>query len=78
MSFFDELKRRNVFRVGFAYGVASWVLLQIVDLVLDNVEAPDWVIDVFMMVVALGFVVALVIAWAYEVTTRRNKAGIRS
>ena len=68
MSFFDELKRRNVFRVGIAYGVASWVLLQIVDLVLDNIEAPGWVMDVFMMVVVLGFVVALVIAWAYELT----------
>ena len=68
MSFFEELKRRNVFRVGIAYGVASWVLLQFVDLVLDNVEAPGWVMDVFMMFVVLGFVVALVIAWAYELT----------
>jgi len=68
VSFFEELKRRNVFRVGIAYGVAAWVLLQIVDLVLDNVEAPDWVMDVFMMIVVLGFIVALVIAWAYEMT----------
>ncbi|MFT5140862.1 MAG: TolB-like protein/Tfp pilus assembly protein PilF [Rhodothermales bacterium] len=68
MSFFEELKRRNVFRVGIAYGVVSWVLLQIVDLVLDNITAPDWIMHVFMLFVGLGFVVALVIAWAYEMT----------
>lgn len=68
MSFFKELKRRNVVRVAIAYGVASWVILQIVDLVLDNVEAPDWVMDVFMLVVVLGFLVSVVIAWAYEIT----------
>ena len=68
MNFFEELKRRNVFRVGIAYGVASWVLLQIVDLVLDNIAAPDWVMKVFMLAVALGFVAAVLIAWAYELT----------
>ena len=68
MSFFDELKRRNVFRVGGAYGVAAWVLLQIVDLVLDNVAAPDWVMHVFMLFVGIGFVAAVIIAWAYELT----------
>lgn len=67
MSVFEELKRRNVFRVGIAYAVASWVLLQVVDLVLDNSEAPGWVMDVFMMVVVLGFIVSLIIAWAYMV-----------
>lgn len=68
MSFFEELKRRNVFRVGIAYGVAGWVLLQVVDLVLDNVTAPDWVMHVFMLAVGVGFIAALVIAWAYELT----------
>lgn len=68
MSFFDELKRRNVFRVGIAYVVASWVLLQVVDLVLDNTTAPSWVMHVFMLFVAVGFVAAVIIAWAYEIT----------
>jgi TolB-like protein len=68
LSFIEELKRRNVFRVGVAYGISAWVLLQVLDLVLDNTEAPDWIMDVFMIVVLLGFVVALVIAWAYEMT----------
>ena len=68
MSFFDELKRRNVVRVGLAYGIAGWVLLQVADLVLENTEAPPWVIQVLMLFVLLGFIAALVIAWAYEIT----------
>lgn len=68
MSLFNELKRRNVFRVGIAYGVASWVLLQVVDLVLDNTTAPDWVMHVFMLFTAIGFVAAIIISWAYEIT----------
>ena len=68
MSFFSELKRRNVFRVGIAYAVAAWVLLQVIDLVLENIAAPDWVMKVFMLGVAVGFPVAVIIAWAYEMT----------
>jgi len=68
VSFFTELKRRNVFRVGIAYVVASWVLLQVADLVLENIGAPDWVIQALMLIVVLGFVAALAIAWAYELT----------
>ena len=68
MSFFEELKRRNVFRVGVAYGIAGWVLLQVADLVLEAIEAPVWVLKALLLVVALGFVAALVISWAYEIT----------
>lgn len=68
MSFFEELKRRNVFRVGIAYGVTAWVLLQFADLVLDNIVAPAWIMHVLMLVVGLGFIVSLVVAWAYELT----------
>jgi len=68
MSFFNELKRRNVFRVGFAYAVVAWVLLQVVDLVLENIAAPDWVMKVFMLMLVVGFPVAVIIAWAFEVT----------
>jgi len=68
MRFFDELKRRNVVRVGLAYGIAGWVFLQIADLVLENIEAPPWVIQALMLIVLLGFIAALVIAWAYEIT----------
>jgi len=68
MDFFEELKRRNVYRVGIAYGVVAWLVLQIADLVFQNIDAPGWVIKVLMFLVALGFVAALVIAWAYELT----------
>jgi TolB-like protein len=68
MSFVDELKRRNVVRVGVAYGIAAWVLLQVADLVLEAIEAPSWVLLALMLMVGLGFVAALVIAWAYEMT----------
>jgi len=68
MSFFEELKRRNVFRVAVAYAVAGWVLLQVADLVLEAIEAPSWVLKALLLVVALGFVAAIVIAWAYEMT----------
>lgn len=68
MSFFTELRRRNVFKVGVAYAVASWLLLQIVDLVLENINAPDWVMQVFMLGMAVGFPIAIIVAWAFEVT----------
>ncbi len=68
MSFFDELKRRNVFRVGIAYAISAWVLLQIVDLVLDNISSPVWVMQVFMLFLAIGFPLALLFAWAFEMT----------
>jgi len=68
MSLFEELKRRNVFRVGIAYAVSAWVLLQIVDLVLENIAAPEWVMQVFMLAVAIGFPLALLFAWAFEMT----------
>ena len=68
MSFFDELKRRNVFKIGLAYIVSAWVLLQVVDLVLENITAPEWVMQVFMLAVAIGFPFALIFAWAFEMT----------
>ena len=68
MSFFDELKRRNVVRVAIAYLITSWLLMQGVDLVLENVNAPDWVMQVFMLLLAVGFPVALIFAWAFEMT----------
>jgi TolB-like protein len=54
--------------VAIAYAVAAWVLLQIADLVLENVAAPPWIIQVIMLVMLLGFIASLVIAWAYELT----------
>ncbi len=68
MSLFLELKRRNVIRVGVAYTVTAWLLMQVADLVLDNIGAPEWVMKTFLLILAIGFPVALVFAWAFEIT----------
>jgi TolB-like protein/Tfp pilus assembly protein PilF len=68
MSIFSELKRRNVFRVGIAYAVSAWVLLQVADLVLENIGAPPMVMRIFMLALAVGFPIALIFAWAFELT----------
>ncbi|MGA9575288.1 MAG: tetratricopeptide repeat protein [Lysobacterales bacterium] len=68
MSFFSELKRRNVFRVGIAYAISAWVLLQVADLVLENIGAPPMVMRIFMLALAVGFPIALIFAWAFELT----------
>ena len=59
---FEELKRRNVIRVGVAYVVVAWLILQVVDLVLDAVPAPDWVMQVFLLGTAVGLPLALLFA----------------
>jgi len=66
--FFEELKRRNVFRVGVAYLVTAWLLLQMADVVLGNIGTPDWVFKAILLVLVLGFPVALLFAWAFEMT----------
>jgi len=68
MSFFDELKRRNVFRVAAAYLLAAWVLLQAIDFVLDAISAPNWILQVFIIAAVAGFVVVLVFSWVFEMT----------
>lgn len=64
----SELKRRNVIRVALAYIVTAWLLLQLADVVLNNIEAPEWVFQSIMLVLAIGFPIALLFAWAYEMT----------
>jgi TolB-like protein/Tfp pilus assembly protein PilF len=68
MSFIAELKRRNVFRVGIAYVICAWVIAQVADLVLENIEAPDWVMQAIMLVLAIGLPMVLIFAWAFELT----------
>jgi len=68
MSFINELKRRNVFKVGIAYVVVAWLLLQVSDVILNNVEAPSWVFDVILLLIAIGFPLILLFAWAFELT----------
>ena len=68
MGFFTELRRRHVFRVAGAYLLLAWLVLQVADVVLNNIEAPDWVFSAFMLFGAICFVPVLVFSWAYELT----------
>lgn len=65
---FEELKRRNVFRVAVAYLAVAWLVLQVSDIVLDNIAAPDWLMKALMFFLAVGFPIAVLFAWAYEMT----------
>jgi len=65
---FEELKRRNVIRVGIAYVVGAWLVAQAADLVLDVLGAPDVILQSLVAVLAIGFIPALVFAWAFEIT----------
>jgi TolB-like protein/Flp pilus assembly protein TadD len=68
MSFFAELKRRNVVKVGIAYAVSTWVLLQITDIVSEIMALPDWAPKLILLILIIGFVPALIFAWAFELT----------
>ena len=68
MSFFTELKRRNVVRVGIAYVVASWLLVQVGDIARESFEAPAWVMKMFITALITGFPIVLIFSWAYEIT----------
>lgn len=67
-TFFAEMKRRNVFRVGLAYVVVSWVILQFVDVIADPMSLPEWFQKVTIVFLAIGFPIALIFSWAFEVT----------
>jgi adenylate cyclase len=68
MSFFEELKRRNVIRIAIAYGVASWFLLQLGDVVLENLDAPESVMRYLIITLVICFPVVVILAWALEWT----------
>src|SRR6201982_3710915 len=67
-SLFAELRRRNVFRVALTYAVVAWLLIQIASVFLPMLDAPEWIITAFVLLLGLGFAVALFISWAYEMT----------
>ncbi len=68
MSFFGELRRRNVIRVGIAYLAVIWVLIQVADTVLPVVNAAPWILQALVFSSALGFPLAATLAWFYELT----------
>src|SRR5438309_7691857 len=67
-NFLAELKRRNVYKVAVAYAVVSWLLIQIATQVFPFFNIPNWAVRVVVLVLALGFPVGLVLAWAFEIT----------
>jgi len=67
-NFFAELKRRNVYKVAVAYAVAAWLLIQVATQVFPFFEIPNWAVRLVVVLLALGFPVALVLAWAFEIT----------
>jgi TolB-like protein/Flp pilus assembly protein TadD len=67
-SLFSELKRRNVVRVGTAYALVAWLIAQAGDLAADNLSFPDWFMPMLLVVLVLGFPIAMFFAWAFELT----------
>jgi hypothetical protein len=81
LSIFQELKRRKVFKVGFAYAFIAWVVAQILQLVFESFGTPDWAIKTALVLLAIGFPLALFLAWAYEITSegvKRDHKAVRS
>jgi len=65
---FKELKRRNVIRVAIAYAIVGWLLVEVASVVLPTLLLPDWTLRILVFFVILGFPLALIFAWAYELT----------
>jgi len=68
LSFFEELKRRNVVKVGLAYLVGSWLFIQVADIIFEAIGSPTWVMQTLLALLGLGFPLALFFAWAFELT----------
>ena len=67
-SFFAELKRRNVYKVGVAYAVVGWLIAQIATQIFPFLEIPNWAIRLVILLIVIGFPIALIVAWAFELT----------
>src|SRR3989475_1496737 len=67
-NFFSELKRRNVYKVAVGYAIVGWVIAQIATQIFPFLEIPNWVVRLIIVLIAIGFPIALVIAWAFEAT----------
>ena len=69
--FIRELQRRNVFRTGAVYLVVAWLLVQVAEILLGTFDSPGWVMRTIVIVLAVGFPIAVVLAWIYDVTSQR-------
>src|SRR5213082_1452360 len=72
-NFFGELKRRIVYKVAVAYAVVGWLVAQIATQIFPFLEIPNWVVRLVIVLIAIGFPIALVIAWAFEITPQGIK-----
>jgi adenylate cyclase len=68
MALMTELKRRNVFRVGAAYAIVGWLLLEVASVILPALHLPDWALTLLVVFVVAGFPLALILAWELELT----------
>src|SRR6185312_7569999 len=66
--FFEELKRRHVWRVAIAYAVVAWLLVQVATQVFPFFNIPDWTVRLVVILIAIGFPIAVIFAWVYELT----------
>ena len=75
-NFFAELKRRNVYKVAVAYAVVGWLIAQVATQIFPFLEIPNWVVRLVIVLIAIGFPIALLIAWAFEATPEGIKMSI--
>jgi hypothetical protein len=72
-NFFAELKRRNVYKVAIAYAVVAWLLMQVASQIFPFFEIPNWAVRLVVLLLVIGFPIALIIAWAFESTPQGIK-----
>lgn len=73
MALVGELRRRNIFKVSLAYMIVSWITVQVADVILPTFQAPDWVMQVLVLFLILAFPVAVLLAWAFDLTPQGLK-----
>ena len=67
-NFFAELKRRNVYKVAVAYAVVAWLVIQAASIFLPAFNAPQWAMQIVILILVVGFPIALAFSWAFEIT----------
>src|ERR1700751_3547213 len=67
-NFFSELKRRNVYKVAAAYAVVAWLVIQAASIFLPAFNAPQWAMQIIILILLVGFPIALAFSWAFEIT----------
>ncbi|HEX4652989.1 MAG TPA: hypothetical protein VH227_01960 [Candidatus Udaeobacter sp.] len=68
MQFFSELKQRNVYKVAIAYDVVAWLVMQVATQIFPFFEIPNWAVRLVVLLLIIGFPVALILAWAFDLT----------